>query len=205
MSDPKMPEGLWQPRSVEETMEIYADWATRYDADLIAAGYATPARVAAALAAQLSDRAAPVLDFGCGTGLSGMALAEAGFTTLDGIDVSAEMLEQARAKGVYRDLTLGTPGAVPEARAYAAVVATGVISTGAAPAGVLDDVLAGMAAGALLALSFNEAALRERSYLQALTDAQLDGRVLLLSAEHGPHVPTKDGARSSTVYVLRRT
>ena len=40
---------LWVPRPVEETLEIYADWAAHYDADLAEAGYDTPHRIAAAL------------------------------------------------------------------------------------------------------------------------------------------------------------
>ena len=59
---------------------LYNEWAETYDAELGEGGYATPARLAAALGAAEANRDAPVLDFGCGTGLSGAALAAAGFT-----------------------------------------------------------------------------------------------------------------------------
>ena len=86
----------------EATLEHYDQWAASYDAEIAENGYATPGRIAQALAQYQSDMSEPVLDFGCGTGLSGMALTRAGFTTLDGIDLSAEMLEQAAARGIYR-------------------------------------------------------------------------------------------------------
>ena len=50
-----------------------------------------------------------ILDLGCGTGLSGSALANAGLTTssdahLTGVDISVESLDVAHAKGVYDKL-----------------------------------------------------------------------------------------------------
>ena len=44
------------------------------------------------------------LDLGCGTGLSGVVLRDAS-DYLTGVDISAKMLEQARAKNVYDQLT----------------------------------------------------------------------------------------------------
>lgn len=45
------------------------------------------------------------LDLGCGTGLSGIAFKEI-VTVLDGVDLSANMLAQATAKGCYQRLSL---------------------------------------------------------------------------------------------------
>ncbi|TFL18283.1 class I SAM-dependent DNA methyltransferase [Jannaschia formosa] len=194
---------LWSPRPAEENRALYADWAEGYDADLVEAGYATPDRVARALADHLPDRAAPVMDFGCGTGLSGEALARAGFTTIDGTDITTEMLAKARGKGVYRDLTVGTPGEAGDLTAHAAVVATGVISLGAAPAATLPMLLDAMAPGALLVFSFNDSTLADRDYLLTLAEAQLAGSTLIW-AQHGPHLPGHEGARGATVHVLRR-
>ena len=46
----------------------------------------------------------PILDAGCGTGLAGLELSQFGYTKIDGLDVSAGMLEHARNQGVYRQL-----------------------------------------------------------------------------------------------------
>ena len=81
---------LWQPRSPEETKALYTDWAKTYDSDVTGAGYATPGRVARALA-EVADLTAPLLDFGCGTGLSGVALAAEGFTAIDGVGKRKEV------------------------------------------------------------------------------------------------------------------
>lgn len=194
---------LWTPRSVEDTQKIYADWAEGYDGDMDRMSYATPGRVAAALAGCGADPAGPVLDFGCGTGLSGAALRAAGFTTVDGTDISGEMLGVARSKGLYRDLRLGTPGEVSASPGdYAAIVATGVISLGAAPPEMLDALVDALAPGALLAFSYNDPTLQAQPYLDALDRVLASGRAEQLFREHGPHLNEK--VTGSDVIVLRR-
>jgi len=48
------------------------------------------------------------LDLACGTGRTGEWLKTRGVSTIDGIDVTPEMLDRARAKGLYRSLLLGS-------------------------------------------------------------------------------------------------
>lgn len=58
-----------------------------------------------------------VLDLACGTGLVGKYLSESGFKNVHGIDISPNMLEEASAKCVYKELdehTLGDPENFPE-------------------------------------------------------------------------------------------
>jgi len=197
---------LWAPRSTEETLEIYAEWARTYEADVGAAGYATPSRIAQALWAHLPDMDAEIMDFGCGTGLSGLALRMVGYHQIDGTDISREMLAIARTKKAYRTLTRGTPGQMPliSVGAYDAIVACGVISLGAAPAGILTPLLDLLAPGGLLALSYNEATLKDATYMDALSAVQANGQARMKWSESGPHLPEKTGAQTSTVYILER-
>jgi SAM-dependent methyltransferase len=50
------------------------------------------------------DWAGEVADLGCGTGRSGSWLAQRGVEAIDGVDLTPEMLERARERGVYREL-----------------------------------------------------------------------------------------------------
>jgi len=45
-----------------------------------------------------------ILDAGCGTGLVGVALAERGARSIDGVDLSPGMIAKAKETGVYRRL-----------------------------------------------------------------------------------------------------
>ena len=89
----------------DELMALYAAWANSYDADLIDAyGYMAPADAVAALTMLQLPKDARILDAGCGTGQAGALLAAAGFTHIDGADLSPEMRAVAARLGVYRAL-----------------------------------------------------------------------------------------------------
>lgn len=86
--------------------DLFDRYAPRFDADLTGTlGYATPEALAALLerAGAAKDGCAEALDLGCGTGLSGVALAPFA-ARIEGVDLSPRMLEEARARGLYHAL-----------------------------------------------------------------------------------------------------
>lgn len=198
------PPQLWTPRSVEETQKVYADWAANYDKDVGEWGYATPVRVAVALRQVGARPDKPILDFGCGTGLSGMALKTVGFDVIDGTDISPEMLEKAEERACYRQVWVGEPGSMGHVKRgqYPVISACGVVSMGAAPPETLHMLIDAVPSGGHLAFSYNDATLEAREYTDALDVAVLDPEIELVFEEHGPHLPAKD--MKSTVYVLTR-
>ena len=200
MTDKKFLSEVYDLATPDETRALYDDWSASYDAEITENGYATPRRIAEALA-QFADPAQPVLDFGCGTGLSGLALKSVGFATIDGADLSADMLKGAAEKGAYRKLWQVEAGD-PVPPGYSAITATGVIGIGAAPADTFDTILAALAPKGHFALSLNDHALADPQFEGRLTDAGDAGRARLLFMEHGTHLPGID--LKSTVYVLEK-
>ncbi len=192
---------VYRAHSPEQVRALYDDWAATYEAEIAENGYVTPRRCAEALLASGADPAGAVLDFGCGTGLSGLALRLAGFELIDGRDLSDGMLAKARDKGVYRDLApIGPDDPVPDG--YSAIAAIGVVSPGAAPLPVLDRLIASLPPGGRIVFSFNDHALEHpdfRAKADSLTQA---GTVRELFREHGDHLPGIN--LKSTVYVLEK-
>lgn len=93
------------PTDPDDVRSFYDAWADRYDADLGEWDYRAPSRLAGVLARE-ADLDAPVLDAGCGTGLSGRALRAAGFRgRITGVDLSTSSLPIAEASGVYDRVT----------------------------------------------------------------------------------------------------
>lgn len=87
-----------------EVANFYDQWAAGYDDDLVAWDYRAPTR-AASLLLRHRPQAKRLLDAGCGTGMVGVALRQAGFNgVIDGVDVSDASRTQARARGVYDEL-----------------------------------------------------------------------------------------------------
>ncbi|MEM8876527.1 MAG: methyltransferase domain-containing protein [Pseudomonadota bacterium] len=187
----------------DATNAYYDDWAATYDAELIDAGYVTPQRCAVALARHMPDLSAAVLDVGCGTGLSGAAFAKHGFTTIDGSDVSGGMLDIARRRGVYRSVVhADADDPFPFKKGtYAALAAVGVVGAGAAPISVLEAMLDKLGEGGLIVFSFNDHTLADPDYLSAVERALDSGRFVLLSKEHGPHIPKTK--LEATVFVMQ--
>jgi predicted TPR repeat methyltransferase len=189
--------------SQDATNAYYDDWAATYDAELIDAGYVTPERCAVALKRFMPDLSRPILDVGCGTGLSGLAFAKHGFTVIDGADVSAGMLDHARKRGVYRSVVHAdaddpfpfAPGS------YAALAAVGVVGAGAAPRSVLDEMMTKLTPDGLVVFSFNDHTLVDPDYEDVVERAVESGRFELLFQEHGPHIPKTE--LEATVFVMR--
>ena len=187
-----------------DTRDHYNAWAPSYDSDMKADGYVAPTRAAAALAAVVDAREAPLLELGCGTGLAGEALRAAGFSCIDGIDFAASMLERARAKAIYRELIeadLGEGVAVAKG-AYAHAAAVGVLSPGHAPAQVIDQVLSILPAGGCFVFSLSNRAAAVPDYKVRITENVDCGVADLMSREYGAYLP--GSALKANLYVLRR-
>jgi len=194
---------LWSDRDPVDTIQVYTEWADSYDSDLAMRGYFTPVRIAKALGSYKDNISGPILDFGCGTGISGLALAEEGFAQIHGTDITPEMLKKAEAKSIYEKLWLSNPGDPPaQPGTYQLIVAAGVISLGAAPAETLSDVLDALSSGGILALSFNDPTLENGNYDKVLSGEIEERRATVLFREHGPHL--RDLDMGSDVIILQK-
>ena len=191
-------------RDAAGTRQLYDDWAASYDAEVGEHGYATPGRCGAALAANMPDLTKPILDFGCGTGLSGLALRLAGFSTIDGLDLSADMLAVAQSKNLYRKLHQIEAGTtLPHAPGdYSAIAAIGVIGAGAAPISVFDTMMNGLAPGGRLVFSFNDHALQKPENEDKVQGYLDSDRARMLFKEYGDHLP--GFGLKSNVYVIEK-
>tara|TARA_E500000081_G_scaffold44806_1_gene48153 strand:- start:352 stop:963 length:612 start_codon:yes stop_codon:yes gene_type:complete len=183
---------------------FYAQWAPSYDQEVGENGYVTPLRIAEALARHVKDLSIPILDYGCGTGVSGQAFQEVGFLTIDGVDISAEMLEVAAKKKIYRHLEVFAPETGPNVKlgAYQIIAAVGVIGAGAAPLAVLDKMMALLAPKGLLVFSFNDHTLEDPAYDGLVEDYVNQGQAVLHLKEYGDHLPKQK--INSNIYILEK-
>lgn len=143
-------------KTPEDSRKLYRDWAETYDSDF-AAENDYVLHIETARAFVQAGGTGPVLDVGAGTGLCGEILADHGISPIDATDISAEMLQQAMRKDIYRDaieadLTVGLP--VPR-DTYAGIVSSGTFTTGHVGPDEIDTLLRTAKPGAVLALSIN--------------------------------------------------
>jgi SAM-dependent methyltransferase len=134
--------------------------------------------IAAWVARHVPKGEGPLLDAGCGTGLSGPYLQALGYDDIEGLDFSEEMLELARARGGHSALTqaaLGGP--LPWAdRHFAAVFSTGVFTAGHAPASSLDELVRITRPGGFVIFTVRDVVLEAGGFQDKFTELVTTGR-----------------------------
>ena len=101
---------------------------------------------------QMDKSTIHILDLACGTGLVGCYLNEMGFTHIDGVDASPEMLKQAIEKHVYANLDelfLGCPKTYPEKyhEKYEFTTASGVLADNHLDSSIFEEMLMSLKVG----------------------------------------------------------
>lgn len=169
---------------------LYRDWAETYDDTMLQGlGYRSPATVAQLLGAHLPDRAAPILDVGCGTGLVGRALAQQGFTAIDGLDMSREMMGVARRGGGYRHFIaadLNRPLPLPDA-CYGGASCAGTFTHGHVDARCLDELFRVLRSGAPFAFTVKLEVWEPLGFKDALARLERAGRITQAAFTHDRH------------------
>ena len=158
--------------------EHYDGWASTYDRDLLEEyGYSAPRIAAEALARAVPDRAALILDVGCGTGLVAKELVSHGFSRIEGVDVSEGMLAEAEKSGLYARLILADaeadgPGTPDH---YDAVISVGSFGLGhMGPEAMAGLARAAKPGGAVL-IFMNAEPFAEQDYMATIHAMEADG------------------------------
>lgn len=139
---------LWQAtykaKTHDELLAAYSLWAKDYDKDTVdTMGYVAPLHAARALDGCLESKESRILDAGAGTGLVGEVLNKAGYTNIDALDFSRDMLDVAASKEVYRELMcadLSRPLDI-EDNTYDAVVCVGTFTYGHVRSEAFDELV----------------------------------------------------------------
>jgi len=191
--------------SSDDVKQSYDSWATTYDSDLAAWDYRAPAQVAGMLRDAIPVTA-EILDAGCGTGLAGRALRDAGFTgPIDGMDLSPPSLEQADQLGVYRSVRQvnlqDVPLPLPD-ESYDAVICVGVLTYVPDSEAVLREFARIVRQGRTVLLTQRDDVFRERDFgatISALVDEGVFSDATV--TEPKPYLPNNPDFGSETLVI----
>ena len=186
------------------TKDLYRDWAATYDEEISANGYASPVRTAEALVKCGATLDGPVLDIGCGSGVSGLFLRDAGFTELHGSDFSPEMLALAKDKSIYQSLhqaDLRDPFEFVT-EPFPVIAAIGVLAPGHAGPEVIATVVELLTVGGLFGFSMNDHTLENSGYLEEIARMIHEKRIRVRWQDYGDHLPGIE--LNSMIMVLER-
>lgn len=151
----------------EELRDVYSEWADKYDHDLLnEMGYKAPVAAGRMLQDYLKDKAARVLDAGCGTGIVGELLHQDGYLNIEGLDYSEQMLEKAREKAVYKNLSQGDlMGRLDIAEnTYDAIISVGTFTCGHVGPAALGELVRITKPGGFICFTVRDQAWDEDNY-----------------------------------------
>lgn len=171
-------EQVYAARNADELAQAYAAWSNAYDRETAASGYCLPSMITSWVARYVPRGTGALLDAGCGTGLSGPYLRALGYTNVEGLDFSEEMLALAAARGAYRELrraTLGETLPWPDNH-FAAFFSTGVFTEGHAPASSLDELVRITRPGGHAIFTVRDTVLRSGKFREQFSALEKTGR-----------------------------
>ncbi len=145
-------------KTPEDSKKLYKKWAQTYDDDFaLSSNYLSPKKISSFFNKHSRTTDTPILDVGAGTGLVGELLYRTGNKKIIGIDISSEMLEQAKLKRCYSSLIeADVTKKVPiKNNSIGAVVSAGTFTHGHIGPNAFDELLRITKPGGLFVLSIN--------------------------------------------------
>ena len=96
---------IYKITTSKELLRYYQGWTkkNKYNQDMVNLNYVAPKVSVSLLKKYALNHENKILDAGCGTGLVGIELKKNGYTNIDGIDFSQNMLDQI-PKGIYKKI-----------------------------------------------------------------------------------------------------
>jgi len=85
---------IYKLKTSEELLKYYQDWTdnNQYNKDMVDWNYIAPKETVSILKKYVFNKNSKILDAGCGTGLVGIELKKYGYSNIEGVDFSQNML-----------------------------------------------------------------------------------------------------------------
>jgi predicted TPR repeat methyltransferase len=187
----KIHERVLNANNTEELMSAYRDWAGHYDNDLLGEmRYVAPKIASDLLLSHLNNGDSTILDAGCGTGIVGELIHKNGYTQIDGLDYSSDMLEIASEKDIYDKLIQGNlmERLDIEDDAYEAVISVGTFTSGHVGPNALDELIRVAKPGGLICFTVREEAWKKEAYQSKVNECVNKGAWEIINIETADYI-----------------
>jgi predicted TPR repeat methyltransferase len=172
-------ENSYKLSTPDDNIAYYRGFAPTYDTDFAEQmGWAYPKAIADAYHKVAAGTDIPIADIGCGTGFVAAEL-KLPPAAIDGMDISPEMLDLARGKGLYRSLfqvDLTGPLAMI-ANGYGAVLSAGTFTHGHLGPGPLRGLLGIARSGGLFIIGVNQVHFEKQQFADALDAMEKEKKI----------------------------
>ena len=170
---------IYKLQTPEEVLEYYKHWTdnNKYNKDMVEWNYTAPKETVAVVKKYASNKNFKILDAGCGTGLVGVELKKFGYSHIDGVDFSQDMLDLV-PQDIYRNLQKVDLNADLKFRdnTYDVIICVGTFTYGHVKAHALDEFIRITKDKGLICFTINEGIYKEYGFdkkIKRLSDNKL--------------------------------
>ena len=170
---------IYKLTTSEELLKYYQDWTkkNKYNQDMVNWKYTAPQETVLVLKKYALNNKCKILDAGCGTGLVGIELKKCGYSNIDGVDFSQNMLDLI-PQGIYKKIEkvdLNKPLKF-KTNMYDVVMCVGTFTYGHVKPQALDELIRITKKGGLICFTINEGIYEEYGFdnkIKELTNNKL--------------------------------
>jgi len=169
---------IYKLTTPEEILKYYQEWTkkNKYNQDMVDLNYVAPKETVLVLKKYTLNNDCKILDAGCGTGLVGIELKKCGYSNVEGVDFSQNMLDLI-PKNIYKNINkvdLNKPLKY-ENDEYDVVVCVGTFTYGHVRAHALNEFIRIIKNKGLICFTINEGIYQEYGFdkkIKELTDSK---------------------------------
>ena len=158
---------IYKLKTSEELLKYYQDWTdnNQYNKDMVDWNYTAPNETVSVLKKYALSKNFKILDAGCGTGLVGIELKKYGYSNIEGVDFSQNMLDLV-PQGIYKKIEkidLNKPLKFKD-NIYDVLMCVGTFTYGHVKPKALDELIRITRNGGLICFTINEGIYEEYGF-----------------------------------------
>ena len=158
---------IYKLKTSEELLKYYRDWTdkNKYNKDMVDWNYTAPQETVSVLKKYTFNKNCKILDAGCGTGLVGIELKKYGYSNIEGVDFSQNMLDLV-PQDIYKKIEkvdLNKPLKF-KANMYDVVMCVGTFTYGHVKPQALDELIRITKNRGLICFTINEGIYEEYGF-----------------------------------------
>lgn len=169
---------IYKLNTSDEVLKYYKNWVRKdkFNNDMVEWNYTAPMNAVSLIKKYALKKDIQILDAGCGSGLVGIEMQKKGYTNIDGIDLSQDMINLI-PKGVYQNLEVANLNKPlkHENHKYDVLMCVGTFTYGHVKPQALDEMIRITKNRGLICFSINEGIHEEYGFdkkIKKLSDNQ---------------------------------